>query len=121
MLLPTMASTSDGDEDKKNDLDANDVRLSIDEGHFVHPTPTNTSAPPPSHPSPPKSPKVGKTPSEQGRKLPDPPPPAAADRRQAFKKLGSTVSYGEDPLTEERHSKQSTEVQSMFCVIASLS
>ena len=99
-----MASTSDGDEDKKRDLDTNDVKLSIDEGHFVDPTPDNASA---QHHPPPKSPKGSTAPTEQRGKMHDPSPTAAA-RRQAYTKAGSNVSFGEDPLTEERHSKQTS-------------
>ena len=96
-----MASNSDGDEDKQTDLDAEDVDLSIVEEHFVAPTPADASA---QHHSPSKSPKGGTGPTEPRRKV----SPTAAAKRQAYTKVGSNVSFGEDPLTQERHSKQAS-------------
>ena len=102
-----MASTSDGGEDKENTLDTHDVQLAIEEGHFVEPTPTGASTSRHSRLSVPEAANEGTEPPAQGRKTSDL-LPTAVTRRQAFKKLGSTLSTGEDPLTEERHSEQST-------------
>ena len=107
-----MASTSDGGEDKENNLDTNDVQLAIDEGHFVEPAPTGASASTHLRLLVPKAASESTEPSAQGRNTSDPLPTAVA-RRQASKKLSSALSAGEDPLTAKRHGKESTEVQTV--------
>ena len=102
-----MASTSDRGEDKdNNDLDTKDVQLAITEEHFVEPPPSNANASTrPLRPAP-KEASGNPEASAQGRVTSDPLPTAAA-RRLAFKRYGSAVSGGEDPVTEERHSEHS--------------
>ena len=101
-VLSTMSSTSDRGED--NDLDTKDVQLAITEEHFVEPPPSDTNASTrPLRPAP-KEASGNPEASAQGRVTSDPLSTAGA-RRLAFKRYGSAVSGGEDPLTEERHSE----------------
>ena len=103
-----MASTSDRGEDKENDLDTTDVQLAIDEGRCVDPTSANASALTHSRRPDPNAVSDSTTPPEQDRKM----SPTAGVRKQAFK-LDSAASAGEDSFTEEKHSEQSTEVQTV--------
>ena len=101
-----MASTSDRGEDKdNNDLETEDVQLAITEKHFVVPSLYDANASTrPLRPAP-KEASGNPEASAQGRVTSDPIFTAGA-RRLAFKRYGSAVSGGEDPLTEERHSEQ---------------
>ena len=100
-----MASSSDSGEDKgNNDLDTKDVQLAITEEHFVAPSSTDANAPTrPLRPAP-KEASGNMEASAQGKVTSDSLSTAGA-RRLAFKRYGSAVSGGEDPVTEERHSE----------------
>ena len=102
-----MASNSDRGEGKDDDLDTKDVQLAMDEGHFDDPSPTDPNASTHSRLPVPKTASGSTEPAAQGRKTSNPLATAGA-RRLAFKRVGSAVSAGEDPLTEERHSEQPT-------------
>ena len=102
-----MASTLDGGEGKDNALNTKDVQLTIDDRHFADPSPTDANASTQSRLPAPKTVSGSTEPAAQGRKTSDPLATAGA-RRLAFKRVGSAVSAGEDPLTEERHSEQPT-------------
>ena len=91
-----MASTLDGDKDKEKYLETKDVQLSTNKGHYIEPTPCDTTnVVPHSQQSPPKLAKGGSVPSGQ-----------ALARCQAFDGKGAK----KDSFTGERHGKKSVVV-----------
>ena len=98
-----MASNSDGDENEEKDLDARDVRFTIDQKDYEEPTPNEASAQPNALQSAPKA-ASSTAPSELERNIPGPSTATLAPG-QVLTSSGNTVSNGKDPLSDSRYGK----------------